>query len=506
MIAPILIAAGMARGQAVPRVDTGAALKQVVKRVEPVMPPIAAMAKVTGKVIADVTIGVTGSVESTAIIEGSALFTQAAEIALKQWTFKPFLVNGRAARVVVLIELQFGTPMEDTERRVRDSYWTTERECERQKELRAPAADTVCAELVRIARQLPEDEYLMLSRAYELHGGALIVLGRTSDALKELEHALDVGRKHLRPDQAEYAEVYAEVAIVNDLLGRDAAADEHYAIALASYDRAVASLPSMRSTYARNQLLILERYAALKRRMKQPDEAAMLDAKRAALSREPDRTEPTIATISGVVCVGIGCALVTPALLAEVLEIVPSGSRAWMVTLPESLTDPNANAWIYLEPTVTSGPLLRGPMGLITRPFGEPGQPRPTTGWRYGPIAGSWVQVIGPGANPRSFSSPDDVNLPIEIHDASNADSLGDDDVVAIVNTVREAGAATARARYPSPRVFNDVQPWRIRSLGYIGAAKGEIVAMLSGIGAGEFQRVHLKKADGRWTVTSVER
>jgi hypothetical protein len=275
---------------------------------------------------------------------------------------------------------------------------------------------------------------------------------------------------------------------------------------MASYDRAAASLPSMRSTYARDQSLILERYAALKRRMKQPDEAARLDAKRAALSRESVRPEPTLATIDGVVCVGIGCASLRPVQLADLLEIVPAGSRAWMVTLPGPLTDPDASASVFLEPTVTSGQLVRGPVGLITRPFGEPGQPRPTTGWRYGPLAGSWAQVIAPGTNPRALSSPDDVNIPIEIYDSSNADPLADDDVVAIVNTVREAGAATARAAHPSPRVFSDVQPWRIRSLGHIGAAKGEIVAMLSGPAVGEFQQVHLKKSDGRWTVTSVER
>jgi TonB family protein len=86
---------GFATAQAPRRVDTPTALAQIVKKVDPVVPPEAAKANVGGVVIADVVIGPAGTVSSVSILSGHMLLHAAAERAMRQWTFKPFLAAGR---------------------------------------------------------------------------------------------------------------------------------------------------------------------------------------------------------------------------------------------------------------------------------------------------------------------------------------------------------------------------------------------------------------------------
>jgi TonB family protein len=67
--------------------------------VEPEYPATARQFRVSGQVIADLTVGIDGKVESVAILKGNALLNAAVIAALKKWTFPPFTVDGHPAKV-----------------------------------------------------------------------------------------------------------------------------------------------------------------------------------------------------------------------------------------------------------------------------------------------------------------------------------------------------------------------------------------------------------------------
>jgi TonB family protein len=95
------------------RVPTDVAMKQLIKRVDPIVPPEATAARVGGPVIADVIVSPKGTVESVTILAGPPILQAAATEAFRQWVFKPFTRNGRVVPALVLVEVHFPDPIAD---------------------------------------------------------------------------------------------------------------------------------------------------------------------------------------------------------------------------------------------------------------------------------------------------------------------------------------------------------------------------------------------------------
>jgi TonB family protein len=93
------------------------ALRHLVKAVAPVTPPGAPTSGTGGIVLAEIVVRVNGAVESVRILDGYAALHQAAIDAVKQWTFRPFLQNGKPARVLALVEVRFPDPKREQEQR-----------------------------------------------------------------------------------------------------------------------------------------------------------------------------------------------------------------------------------------------------------------------------------------------------------------------------------------------------------------------------------------------------
>jgi protein TonB len=79
----------------------------LVKRVEPTYPDLALMAKVTGLVILEATVGADGSVESVRVLRSVKFLDQAAVDAVKQWKYSPLILNGTATPFVLSVTLNF---------------------------------------------------------------------------------------------------------------------------------------------------------------------------------------------------------------------------------------------------------------------------------------------------------------------------------------------------------------------------------------------------------------
>jgi protein TonB len=78
-----------------------------VRHVAPVYPDIARVAHVQGTVVLDCTIGADGRVDDVKVLGGPPLLQAAAADAVRQWVYRPTLLNGVAIPVVMTVTVRF---------------------------------------------------------------------------------------------------------------------------------------------------------------------------------------------------------------------------------------------------------------------------------------------------------------------------------------------------------------------------------------------------------------
>lgn len=91
-------------------VRTGGNIKApaLIKRVEPVYPPIAVQAFMTGTVILEATVDESGVVENVKVLRtAGALLDKAAIVAVEQWRYEPLMLNGIRTRFILTVVLSF---------------------------------------------------------------------------------------------------------------------------------------------------------------------------------------------------------------------------------------------------------------------------------------------------------------------------------------------------------------------------------------------------------------
>ena len=80
---------------------------QIVSKVPPVYPPDAKAARIQGKVVLDAVIGTDGHVENLKVVSGPKELQQSALDAVRQWVYKPFLLNGNPVDVTTTINVTY---------------------------------------------------------------------------------------------------------------------------------------------------------------------------------------------------------------------------------------------------------------------------------------------------------------------------------------------------------------------------------------------------------------
>ena len=77
-------------------------------RVEPFYPPVAVSAHLQGIVILEAIIDRDGSVAEVKVLRSAgALLNREALIAVRQWRYKPLLLNGQRERFILTVTLSF---------------------------------------------------------------------------------------------------------------------------------------------------------------------------------------------------------------------------------------------------------------------------------------------------------------------------------------------------------------------------------------------------------------
>jgi len=89
------------------RVSSGVADGLKVHDVQPQYPQMARIAHIQGDVLLQATISKNGVIENLRAVQGHPILIQAAMEAVKQWKYKPYILNGEPVEVETTIKVQF---------------------------------------------------------------------------------------------------------------------------------------------------------------------------------------------------------------------------------------------------------------------------------------------------------------------------------------------------------------------------------------------------------------
>jgi len=91
------------------RIRVGGNVQQanLIRKVQPVYPPLAKQARIQGTVRFTAIIGKDGTIQNLQLVTGHPLLVEAARQAVSQWQYKPTLLNGEPVEVVTQIDVNF---------------------------------------------------------------------------------------------------------------------------------------------------------------------------------------------------------------------------------------------------------------------------------------------------------------------------------------------------------------------------------------------------------------
>jgi protein TonB len=89
------------------RVSQGVSEGLLVHKVTSQYPPLARQARIQGQVVLQAIIGKDGKIENLQVVRGHPMLNASAIDAVKQWRYKPYLLNGQPAEVETVITVNF---------------------------------------------------------------------------------------------------------------------------------------------------------------------------------------------------------------------------------------------------------------------------------------------------------------------------------------------------------------------------------------------------------------
>jgi protein TonB len=89
------------------RVSQGVSAGLLVRRVNPNYPPLARQARISGQVVLRAVISKDGSIENLTLVSGHPMLAPAAIDAVKQWKYRPYLLNGEPVEVDTEVLVNF---------------------------------------------------------------------------------------------------------------------------------------------------------------------------------------------------------------------------------------------------------------------------------------------------------------------------------------------------------------------------------------------------------------
>jgi protein TonB len=79
----------------------------LIRKIQPAYPPLARQARIQGSVLLQAEISKDGSIQNLRLISGHPMLAPAAIEAVKQWKYKPYILNGEPVEVETQITVNF---------------------------------------------------------------------------------------------------------------------------------------------------------------------------------------------------------------------------------------------------------------------------------------------------------------------------------------------------------------------------------------------------------------
>jgi protein TonB len=89
------------------RVSQGVTQGMIIRKIQPAYPPLARQARIQGPVVLQAEIGKDGSIQNLRLLSGHPMLAPAAIEAIKQWKYKPYILNGEPVEVETTITFNF---------------------------------------------------------------------------------------------------------------------------------------------------------------------------------------------------------------------------------------------------------------------------------------------------------------------------------------------------------------------------------------------------------------
>jgi len=89
------------------RVSQGVTEGLLTRKVQPAYPPLAKTARIQGDVVLNALISKNGNIENLRVMSGHPMLVTSALDAVKQWKYKPYILNGEPVEVETTITVKF---------------------------------------------------------------------------------------------------------------------------------------------------------------------------------------------------------------------------------------------------------------------------------------------------------------------------------------------------------------------------------------------------------------
>jgi protein TonB len=88
-------------------ISAGVMVGMLIQKTQPVYPPIAKAARVSGTVVLQAEISKQGTIQNLRVVSGPAMLQQAAMDAVKSWRYRPYLLNNDPVEVETTVNVIF---------------------------------------------------------------------------------------------------------------------------------------------------------------------------------------------------------------------------------------------------------------------------------------------------------------------------------------------------------------------------------------------------------------
>jgi TonB family protein len=257
----------------------------LVKRVEPLYPPIAKAAHITGQLSLEFTITLTGDIADIKVLSGPAMLQQASIDAVKQWKYHPILINGQPTAVRTVAILNFGfnpksaDDLKEQEVNIKVSPYMIK--CVDLLNHNDPASLDACRQEVELEAQYTVGRRQMdrLS-SHDEYGLALLGFAhQPKEALAQFELEIGLLPGVLTKTDAEFAWAYWHRGIALMYLGDFTRAEQDFSTAEESASLAIVHLPEMAENYRKTRAKIVTMHVQLLEQEGKHDEAQKLRTK-----------------------------------------------------------------------------------------------------------------------------------------------------------------------------------------------------------------------------------